>query len=191
MNSSSIEDSQIIPTEREQEFIDLYTQRIKAPKIASIMGINVNTVRVYACRLRKKGFLPHVGHLELKTDTHRSYTKAEVNVQNFIQAHEDLFNVSPRIKYVDIEQVKEVIKLLNYRKQDVNMLIRLYVERDLFEEASNILYDYEANNELSEEEKAQIVKLKHKLRLEMLTKLNGSLPNYMIDSQEPFLDNDR
>ena len=179
------------PTDREQEFIDLYMRRIEAPVIASIMGISVKTVRVYTSRLRKKGYIPPVRHLEFKVDTHRTLTNAELKVETFVYSHEELFEVSPFVKFVDLAQVREVVKKLEFKKKDVNMLIRLYIERKQFEEAIGILYDYEQNNELALKEIDAIAKLKHRLRIEMLNNLKGSLPEYLIDSKEPFLDDER
>lgn len=179
------------PTKREQEFIDLYMRRVKPPQIASILGISIKTVRVYTSRYRKKGLLPPVRHLEFKVGTHRTLTDAELKVQKFVYLHEELFEVSSFVKYVDIDQVRDVVRKLGFKKEDVNMLIRLYNERKLFEEAINILYDYEFHNELSEEEKANITSLKHKLRIVLLKKLNTKVPNYLTNTSEDFWDNER
>lgn len=179
-------------TERQQQFIDLYMRRVKPPQIASIMGISLKSVRIYTSRYRKKGLLPPVRHLEFKVATHRTLTYAELKVQRFVFLHEELFEVSSFVKYVDIDQVRDVVRKLDFKKKDVNMLIRLYNERKLFEETINILYDYESHNELSEEEQFKIALLKHKLRIALLKKLNNkNVPDYITNNSEDFFDNER
>ena len=119
------------PTPREQEFLDLFNQNLSPYEIADIMGISLDSYRVYLHKLRKKRLIPPSSQLSFKAGKYRTNTELEERIQAFVRAHEDFFKPSSYYKEVDLDQVEEVVKKLNYRKQDVNLLIRVYIERNL------------------------------------------------------------
>ena len=179
------------PTPREQEFLDLLNNNLLPNEIISAMGISPESYRVYLYKLRKKGLIPPANRLKFVGGKFRTNTELEERVQYFVRSHEDYFKLPSNHKEVKIEQVEEVVKKLNYRKQDVNLLIRVYIERNLYEEAINLLYDYETNTELSEVESKRISRLKHKLRIEMFKSLTGKNPEFIDSDKELFSDEER
>ncbi len=171
-----------IPTKREQEFLDLYIQHLSAEEIAERMCISVKSVRIYTYRLKKKGLISPNSRLYLKVPRHRARTENEQNIQQFLDENNPLFDVSPFTRYVTIDQIRDVVGMLGFRKRDVNLLIRIYAERHLYEDAIGLLYDYESNNMLLKHEHDRVTALKQRLRHEMLAKLHADVPSNIIDS---------
>lgn len=171
-----------VPTKREQEFLDLYMQHLSAEEIADKMCISIKSVRIYTYRLKQKGLISPNRRLYLKVPRHRARTENEQNIQHFIDEYNELFDVSPHIKFVTPDQIRSVIGMLGFRKNDVNLLIRIYAERHLYEDAIGLLYDYEKNNMLLKHEHERVSALKQRLRHEMLSKLHADVPNALIDN---------
>ena len=173
-----------VPSKRLQECLDLYNQNLTPLQISEYMGVSVGTIWQYKNRLRKMGLINNNGHLNLRVANHRELTEYEAELQDFIHAHDELFDVSSYVRFVTLEQVKDVIKELGYKKQDIRLLLNVYAERHLFEEMINLLNSYEANNELSEEEAKKIYKFKHVLRRELLKELKDDVPEYFLQDEE-------
>ena len=180
-----------VPTKREQEFLDLYKKCLEPAKIASIMGIQEDSVRKYVEKLRVKGLLPEENYHDLKVSMYEPESEYQALLQDFIRKNKDLFNLNPRKKYVAIDEVKDVIAKLGYRKNDVHLFLAVLIEKQLYEEAINLLNYYRVNNELSNEEYKTIDKLKHRLRIELLQHFNGTVPEYLENNDSSMLNNER
>lgn len=176
------------PTIKEQEFLDLYAEGLKAEEIAQRMHITMGSVKVYLQRLRIKGFLPPKINVRIRSARFkRVRSEIEGLVDEFLHENDEFFinEGAPGRKsaiVVDITKVAEIVKALGYRDKDVSLLAKLYIERGLYEDAIALLCDYESNNELSPKKAKQVADLKHSLRLEMLKKLTGSVPHYLADN---------
>ena len=81
-----------------------------------------------------------------------------------------------------VEKVAEIVKSLGYKKQHVKLLLNLYLERKLYEDALAFLYDYEQNTELSPEDLKIVADIKHRLRIYLLERLTGDVPSYIEDN---------
>lgn len=174
-------------TIREQEFYELYTQGLTCEKIAEKMQINIASIKVYLQRLRDKGILPHNLNVKIKSARIKGFRSTiEGLIDDFLDENDEfLINIGfpNRRSYlsIDIDRVASIVKALGYRSKDVHLLEQLYVERELYEDAIALLIDYESNNSLSPEEIDKIKDIKHNLRLELLKKLTGSIPDYITD----------
>ena len=182
-----------ILTIREQEFFDLYNEGLTSEEIAEKMHVKIGTIAVYLQRLRDKGLVPREIKVRIKSARiNRVRSKIEALIDDFLNKNDEFFINAGLPKrrsniVVDINKVAEIVKALGFRSKDVHLLEQLYVERGLYENAIALLLDYESNHKLSPKEIDQIGQLKHRLRLELLKKLTGNIPNYVLDSQEPLI----
>ena len=86
-------------------------------------------------------------------------------IQEFVKSHPDVFLVNQSPEHISLDKISDVVKDLGYQKNDVNLLVRLYVNSGLYEEAVSLLYCYEDNNELTSEKKTMLEQTRHNLRM--------------------------
>lgn len=176
------------PTVREQEFLDLYSEGFTSEQIAESMGISMNSVRVYLTRLRQKGLCPRKIKIRVKNEKYvRIRTEIERQVDQFLRENDqffvnEIFRSRKKTIFVEIDRVEEIVKALGYKKEDVNLLVRLYVERGLYEYAINLLKRYELNNKLSTQEAKMVGEIRHTLRIKLLEDFKGDVPTFFYGS---------
>ena len=59
-------------------------------------------------------------------------------IKKFVHNHSDFFDENQLPNNITIEQIEKIVKSLCYPKADVNLLIRLYSNNGLFEEAVSL-----------------------------------------------------
>ena len=148
---------------QELQIEELLKQNMSVKEIADTLGLAEITTKNYISTwgLRKK--FPHINS---------AFDTGSVKTANtLIDKSDSLFTDSY------LEHLFEEAKESGFQTHNVNYLLRLYTKDKRFEEAINLLYHYEKNHELSEDEKAQIADLKHNLRIHLYKNLTGVMPH--------------
>lgn len=199
------------PTLREQEVIDLYnqyrnnpnTQHLSAEKIAIFiakdLNISVSSAKTYISKLRNKGFMPKPHQISYKSIDGVRITKAdskmtskiETDIQSFIDSHSQYYDNNTSKKIANYDQFKKIVAIEGFNKKDVHLLMNIFVERGLYEEAVNLLYKYEQAHELSDQESKKISALKHRLRVELLRTFTDDVPDYVSNPDDSIIGNER
>lgn len=174
---------------------NLYNSGFSILEIASELSLSRSTIQQFVLVAKNKNLINR--KQPLKTQNEQSSVElfslkqdfssipqplvlSEELVQAFINAHPDIFAENQSVDNIDISQITSIAESLNYPKSDVNTLVRIYTENNLYEEAINILYLYQEHNELSSEESQKISALKHDLRMYVVVNLMGKVPGSLI-----------
>lgn len=166
--------------ERQIQISDMVNQGFSLNEIIEFTHFSTGTISAYILKACKNGLIKnkesmhsikeaikiskkiiHVMPDSSQTDVHSK----SILLEEFFKNHPDIFSANQVPKHIDIDKIADVVKNLGYQKDDVNLLVRIYVNSGLYEEAVNLLYSYEKNNELSNKEKRIIEQAKHNLRM--------------------------
>lgn len=176
--------------ERLVQVASLCTQGYSIAEIAEETGLNSSSVLTYISSAKRNGLLSNcVAYKNSFGKTKKLSSSISNNLINdFINSHPDIFVEGQSSENISIEQIAEIVKSLGYPKSDVNLLVRLYSNNSLFEEAVSLLYLYQNNNELTDEEIKNIEILRHHLRVKESKIFFGRIPSTLIGNSSDSID---
>ena len=168
----------------------LYTEGLSAYEIADITTLKPGSVLTYISSAKKKGLISNCSVPKkswVKTKKISNLIDSNL-LKKFINNHSDILDANQFQDDFSIEQIHTLVNLFGYKKEDVNLLVRLYCNHGLFEEAVNLLYNYQENNVLTDKEIKEIEILRHHLRMKEAKHFFGKIPNLLIGNSSDSLD---
>ena len=126
-------------------------------------GLTLNSVYCRVYEIRQKGELPPFEELKEERKKNRAI---RIKLIKFIQSEQELFLSGKVIDDSNIERISKAVKILGYRKQDVNFLLRVYKKKGKFLDGVKLLESYSASKNLPHKEKIELVNTQNILRRE-------------------------